>query len=257
MDRLEGQGALQSVGQSMADFDNSAVEFDFQELMFRLLSSWKMVVCLILVFMVGALVVTEYFITPMYQATATIYVLSRRDSAINISDIQLGTSLTADYIKVFKMWEVHEEVISSLNLPYSYSQARKMLSVTNDSGTRMLDIKVTSADPKEAAAMANEYARVASNYIAETMAMDKPNIMSVALEPKNPSSPSRTRNVVIGFLLGAVLGFGIVFIGMLVDDKIKTAADIRRYIGIENLAIVPVQENFGNNANVSRGKSKR
>ena len=69
-----------------------------------------------------------------------IYVLSRRDSAINMSDLQIGTALTSDYIKVFQMWEVHEAVISNLDLPYSYSKMKSMLSVVNASDTRMLDI---------------------------------------------------------------------------------------------------------------------
>ena len=70
--------------------------------------------------------------------------------------------------------EVHEAVISNLNLPYSYSQMKNMLSVVNASDTRMLDITVTSPSPTEAAAIANEYAEVASQYIADTMATDKP-----------------------------------------------------------------------------------
>ena len=72
---------------------------------------------------------TSFFVTPLYSATSTIYVLSRRDSVISMSDLQIGTALTSDYIKVFKMWEVHEEVISNLNLPYSYKQMQQMLTV--------------------------------------------------------------------------------------------------------------------------------
>ena len=116
---------------------------------------------------------------------------------------------------------------------------RKNLSVTNTSNTRMLDITVTSANPDEAAAIANEYAKVASDFIAETMSTDKPNIVSVALVPSNPVSPSMVRNVAIGFLAGVVLAAAIVTIRMLLDDKIKTAEDIRRYTGLVNLAIVP------------------
>lgn len=70
----------------------------------------------------------------------------------------------------------------------------------------MLDITVTSPDPQEAADIANEYAQVASQYIADTMATDKPNIMSVALVPSNPVSPNRTRNIMLGFLLGGYAG---------------------------------------------------
>ena len=217
---------------------------DLLELMYKLLASWKLIVCLALIFGIVAGVYTFYFVTPMYQATSTIYVLSRRDSAINMSDLQIGSELTSDYIKVFTMWEVHDEVITNLDLPYTYSQISSMLSVENATDTRMLDIKITSPNPQEAADIANEYAKVASQYIADTMATDKPNIMSIALVPSNPVSPNKTRNIMLGILLGIVLAAGIVTVQLLIDDKYKTAEDIRKYTGLPTLAVIPIEEDF-------------
>ncbi len=214
---------------------------DLIELMCRLLASWKLIVCVALTFAVLAGVYTFCVVTPLYQATSTIYVLNRRDSAINMSDLQIGLALTEDYIKVFKMWEVHEEVISNLNLPYSYKEMRTMLSVKNEAGTRMLDITFTSPSAEEAAAVANEYAKVGSQYIMDTMSTDKPNIMSVALVPANPETPNKTKNILLGCLLGVMLACGYVTIQMVMDDKYKTAEDIRRYTGLATLATIPLE----------------
>ncbi len=237
--------------------DNAAATIDLVELMYHLLGSWKMLVCLALAFAVAAGVYTSFFVTPLYQATSTIYVLSRRDSAINMSDLQIGTALTSDYIKVFKMWEVHEEVISNLNLSYTYQQMRDMLSIVNENNTRMLDITVTSPSPSEAAAIANEYAKVASQYIADTMATDKPNIMSVALVPANPVSPNKTKNILLGMILGLMLGAGIVVLHMLTNDTYKTAEDIRKYTGLVTLAIVPIENENDSRKNKNGRAVKR
>ena len=246
-------------GASVQQQNENAETIDLVELMYRLLGSWKLLLCLGLAFAITAGVYTSFFVTPMYQATSTIYVLSRRDSAINMSDLQIGTALTSDYIKVFKMWEVHEEVISNLHLPYSYKQMQKMLSIVNDSGTRMLDISFTSASAAEAATVANEYAKVASQYIADTMSTDKPNIMSVALVPSNPVSPNKTKNIMLGFILGLILGAGIVVLQMLTNDTYKTAEDIRKYTGLVTLAVVPIEnENDGRKNNKKKnGRAAR
>ena len=203
------------------------------------------VILIIAVLLAAALamyIYTMFFVTPMYEATSTIYVLSNSDSAINISDLQLGTALTQDYIKVFKMWEVHEGVISNLELPYSYNQMRQMLSVSNDANTRMIDITITLPDAVAAADIANEYARVVSQYIADTMSTDKPNIMSVALIPSNPVSPNKMLNVLIGLISGAMIGGFWIVVKTLINDTYKTAEDISRFTGWTTLAVIPVEE---------------
>lgn len=243
-------------GTEMMPADDVAT-IDLVELMYRLLANWKLIACMALAFALAACLVTACLITPLYKATSTIYVLSRRDTAINMSDLQIGSELTGDYIQVFKMWEVHEEVISNLNLPYTYKQMQDMLSVVNTSGTRMLDITVTSPSAQEAASIANEYAKVASQYIAETMSIDQPSIMSVALVPANPSSPSMTKNVILGFLLGGILAGAIVVVQMLVDDKYKTTEDIRKYVGLATLAVIPLEDGSGMKNQNSARKARR
>ena len=240
-----------ATGQQQSD---DMMTIDLVDLFYRLLASWKLIVCLALVFAIAAGVYTIYFVTPQYRATSIIYVLSP-ESIVNVSSLQLGNALTSDYIKVFDMWEVHEEVISNLNLKYTYSQMRSKLSVTNTTNTRMLDISATSPSPSEAAAIANEYAKVASEYIHETMAIDKPNIMSVALEPTNPISPNRTRNIALGFILGGLAAGGIVIFRYLMDDKLKTPEDIRQYTGLVTLAVVPIEDE--NEMEIKSKKNKK
>ena len=85
----------------------SEVTIDLVELMYRLLGRWKLIVSLAVLVALVVGLYTAFLVTPLYEATSTIYVLSRSDSAINMSDLQIGTALTNDYIKIFKMWEVH------------------------------------------------------------------------------------------------------------------------------------------------------
>ena len=220
----------------------TADTIDLMAILYRLLANWKLILICALLGAALAAIYTFRFVTPLYRATAEIYVVSRKDSAINVSDLQVGTQLTNDYIQIFKTWEVQEQVIANLNLPYSYNKMRSMLSISNPSNTRMLDITVTSPSAKEAAEIANEYARVGSEYISEKMSTDKPNIMSSALVPVNPFSPSKTRNIVLGFILGALVISAVITLRAILDDKYKTTEDIRKYTGLVTLAIVPLED---------------
>ena len=215
---------------------------DLLELFMGLLAHWQLIAATALVGAVLAALYTFFLVTPMYKATATIYVVSRNDSVLNFSDLQVGSELTSDYIKVFEMWEVHEKVISALNLDYTYNQMAEMLSVTNTTDTRMLDITVTDSDPEEAAAIANEYAEVGTKYISEKMKTDEPTLMSSARVAANPFSPSKAKNILLGFALGFVLSCGVVVLRVLLDDTYKSADDIRKYTGMVVLASIPLAE---------------
>lgn len=215
---------------------------DLLELFYALLSKWKQLAAATVACALIAAIGVLFFVTPKYQASSTIYVISQKDSDINMSDLQIGTALTDDYIQVFHMWEVQEKVISNLDLPYTYSQLDKMLSVTNASNTRMVEITVTSESAQEAADIANEYVTVVQDYIAKKMATDKISIMSTALVPTEPVSPNKTKSILLGALLGFVVSAGVIVVITVLDDTYKTAEDIKKYTGLVTMAVIPLEK---------------
>ena len=250
------QERIAPAAQRAAEQDEDTI--DLLELALGLLEHWKLIAVTAVTGAVLMALYTFFLVTPMYKATATIYVVSRNDSVLNFSDLQVGSELTSDYIKVFEMWEVHEKVISNLDLDYTYTNMASMLSVTNTSDTRMLDITVTNPDPEEAAAIANEYANVGAKYISEKMKTDEPTLMSSARVTENPFSPNKAKNILLGFVVGFVLACGVVVVRILLDDTYKTAEDIRKYAGLVVLASVPMAENAQpKEKNVLKRKTQR
>ena len=239
----------------VAPVSEAETEIDLLELFFRLIENWKLILATAIAGAVVMGVVSFFFITPMYEATSKLYILNSSDSAINLSDLQIGSYLTKDYQEVFKTWEVHERVIQNLGLEYTYDQLNKVLSVSNPSDTRILYITAKTADPQLSTAIANEYATVARQYISDMMATDEPNIISIALRPTKPVSPNKTLNVMIGFMMGAFLMAGIITIRFIMDDKVKTADDITKYLDMPTLAIVPVEHGNSEHSSRSSGKS--
>ena len=219
--------------------ENPEIEVDVVELCLRLAEEWKKILAGALI---GMLLMTVYSFSlakPIYEATSKLYVLASSDSAINLSDLQIGSYLTSDYTEVFNTWEVHEIVRQNLGLQYTREELGDMLRIENPSDTRVLNITVSNSDPAEAALLANEYAKVARQYISTTMQTDEPSQFSEALVPKEPVSPRKKLNVALGFILGAMAVCAFLVVTFLMDDKIKTADEIRRYTGLPTLAIVP------------------
>ena len=235
--------------QSDRQADQEILEIDLVELLYRLLEKAKYI---ILAAILGALIAGVYtfqFVTPMYTATSKLYVINANSAAIDLSALQIGTQLASDYKEVFSNWHVHERVIQKLDLPYSYRDLGKMISVSNPQSTRILYIRAQSASPDEAKLLADTYAQVAQEFIAETMSTSRPNIFEEALRPTAPSSPNKTRNIIIGFLLGAVLAMAIVVIQFITDDRIHTEEDITKHLDLPVLGMMPSQS-------AAKGKQK-
>lgn len=236
---------------------NGEMEIDLMELFYRLVEKAKSIVAAALAGMLIFALYSFILATPMYESTCKMYVMSASDSAINLSDLQIGSYLTSDYQEVFDTWEVQEQVLQNLNLDYDYEQLADMLEITNPSDTRILNITVTSKSSQEAAAIANEFAAVAREYISDTMDTDKPSILSKALPAKDPVSPRKLFNCALGFVLGALVMIAIVTVQFLTDDKIKTAEDIRKYADMPTLAVVPTNGESERSGREKNGKSER
>lgn len=226
------------VGQSEESVDG---EVDLVELLYRLIEKWKIIVLACLFGALIAAVCTFYFITPMYTATSKLYVVNAKDSAINLSDLQIGNYLASDYTEVFSNWHVHEMVLQRLGLDYTYSQLAEMVSVENPKDTRILYVNVVSDDPQEAKDMADTYAQVAREFIAVKMDTEQPNIFEEALLPSRPSSPNKSRNIIMGFMIGFILSCSVTVAQFLMDDRLRSADDIEKYVQLPTLGVMPKQ----------------
>lgn len=222
--------------------DDGEIEIDLLGLMYRLLerSVWIALISLAMAVLTG--LYTVYFITPKYSATSGLYVMSRQDSAINLADLQIGSVLTSDYTEVFSNWHVQETVLQRLGLNYTYEELDKMVSLQNPNNTRILYITATSVYPDEAKLLADTYASVAREFIAATMDTQQPSIFMEALRPTKPSSPRLFRNIVIGFAMGFILSCGVVALHFIMDDKVRSADDVEKYLSMPLLGMLPHQK---------------
>lgn len=219
------------------------VEINLMELLFF----YRTRIILILIgFFVGALIaglVTFYLITPKYTATSKVYMVSASsDKIVDLTDLNIGTSLSTDYEELLKVRPILEEVIEEKKLKYTYEQLLGMLSISTITDTRILTITVESTDPEEAKVIANALAYKAEKKLPTLMETSTPHIAEEAVLPKSQSSPSLSKNTLIGGLLGAVVVIGFLTFFYLTDDTLKSAEDVEKAFGIMPLTVIPEGE---------------
>ena len=213
---------------------------DWTSLIFRLLENihWILLAAIAAAVATGLYVKTT--VKPIYQATSKLYIAGS-ESTISLADLQLGSSLATDYQEAFKIWHVHEMVDERLGLDYSYSKLAGMVSVSAPSGSHILYITTKSTDPVEAKLLADTYAEVVQDFIAEKMELRRPQLLEIALLPTRPISPDIKSAMIKAFLFGAFAVAAVVVLLYLLDDKIRTADDVENASGLATLGVIAKQ----------------
>ena len=225
---------------------------------------------IVIVVFAGALIsglITKFAITPKYTATSTMYMVSSSSgSVVDLSDLNIGTSISNDYMELIKTRPIIESVIDDQHLDYTYDEVLGMLNISVLNNTRILKISVTNEDPEIAMRIANDLAVKTEMQIPILMDTPKPSIAEQAVLPETPSSPSLTRNVLLAAVICLVVMLIILTVMYLMDDSVKTAEDVEKYFGVVPLTTIPEgkiegldneEENAGTKGKNNNKKKKR
>ena len=204
---------------------------DLKELFLALKNRWKMIIVVTLVTTIIASVYTFFFTTPMYSAKATIYLKSEGSTTSELlQGLQVGTQLAPDYEVFFKSRPVVKRVIKSENLDVTVEQLNEQVTITNPSSTHMIVVTCTDSDPQRAADIANSYVEYGIDAVREVV-VKEPYIVESAIANEKKVSPSNTKNILMGMLIGLVLSCGYVIAKSLLDDRLNSNDKMERVLG--------------------------
>ena len=200
---------------------------------------------------------SKFVIIPQYKSSSMMYILSKETTLASLADLQIGSQLTNDYQIIVKSRPVLQTVIEQLNLDLTYEQFSKRITINNPSNTRILTITTEDADPQLAKDIVDSIARVASDYIAETMEMIPPKLIEEGTVATTKSSPSVAKNTLMGALIGAILMCGIITVKFIMNDSVTTTEDVENYLGISVLASIPERKYANKEVNDKKDLKKK
>lgn len=235
------------------------IEIDIKEIVFILLSRIWFILLAGITAGLLFLIASKFILTPQYSSTTKIYVLSKenKNNSLTVTDLQVGSQLTKDYVELVKSRTVLTQVISELNLNISTGELAGMISVETPSDSRIINITATNPDAYLAKDIANEVRSVAAEHICNVMDLEAVNVVDEANIPTSPSSPNVLRNTIIGVLFGVLIAVVVIVITYLSDDTIKTPDEVERYMGVSVLSSIPVLESEDNKNKKKKRRKNR
>ncbi|HEM6404694.1 TPA: capsular biosynthesis protein CpsC [Streptococcus suis] len=223
----------------MNNQEMNTIEID---ILLLLKTIWRKKFLIILTALFGAgiaFVYSSFLVTPQFDSTTRIYVVSQNVEAgagLTSQELQAGTYLVKDYKEIILSQDVLTQVATELNLN---ENLKEKVSVSIPVDTRIVSISVRDADPNEAARIANSLRTFAAQKIVEVTKVSDVTTLEEAVPAEEPTTPNIKRNILLGLLAGGVLATALVLVMEVLDDRVKRPQDIEEVMGLTLLGVVP------------------
>nr|AEP02717.1 CpsB [Streptococcus suis] len=223
----------------MNNQEMNTIEID---ILLLLKTIWRKKFLIIITALFGAgiaFVYSSFLVTPPYDSTTRIYVVSQNVEAgagLTNQELQAGTYLVKDYREIILSQDVLTQVATELNLKESL---KEKISVSIPVDTRIVSISVRDADPNEAARIANSLRTFAAQKVVEVTKVSDVTTLEEAVPAEEPTTPNTKRNILLGLLAGGILATGIILAMEVLDDRVKRPQDIEEVMGLTLLGVVP------------------
>ena len=215
---------------------------DLLELFWVLVNRWKII---LLTMLITAMLAGVYYLVgvkPSYQADASIFI-TNNESVITVSDLQLSSELTEDYANIIKSRNVLKQVIKELDLDLDYRGLSKLVSVTNPDNSHIITITVICGDVELCRDIANSLMNIGLDRIYQVVGSSEPTVIDYSeAEAVDEITPALTKYLAIGLLLGLIAACGLICVRYMTDTTLKTEDDLKRYLDIPVLSVVPYYE---------------
>ena len=225
-------------------------EIDLKELFNMFWSKKIQIILIILIFITIGFIYTVQFITPMYDSSTTLVLVSDEslttNTMITATDVSLNSKLVSTYSELIKSKNVLREVMTNLGIQMEEDVLKKYITVSAVEDTELIEITVTNENPDSASIMANEIAKVFTKKVKEIYNINNVQIVDEAEIPTEPSNINHVKDIIMFASIGFVIAIIYVIIANMLDTSIKTAENIEAIHDMPVLASIPMIKHLGN-----------
>ncbi len=216
-------------------------EISLVEIMQVLLKRWKLIIFLPLLAAVIAYGISVYTFTPKYVATSTLIVMPFTEEVEGGGVIRHDVDSTRQVVQSCKELTMSRDsiqrVIGELNLPYSAGELQDNIDI--DVSSDVTEVNVTSTNPERAYEVANHVTGILMEHITETARLENVDLLNPATVPGSPVNEQFNLNIAVAFVLALMVSVALAFLFEHLDNSLKSADDIQKYLGVQVLGVIP------------------
>lgn len=218
--------------------NNEEIEIDLTELFGELKKHWKAVVLSTVILAVVTGLFTMFFIDKKYSSSSSIYLVPKvKDSVVDSSSLNTNDKMVNNYVVLMKGETILTNVAA--NVGVDVSEVKNAINVAAETDTQIIRVTATTTDAGLSKAMVENTINIFFRKMQTTLQIDNMAVVDEAKINEDPVSPSLTKNVLIGALLGLVGSCGVIFVQFILDTRIHNKEQAEQYLGVPVLGVVP------------------
>lgn len=150
--------------------------------------------------------------------------------------------LMKTYAELAKTSDLVTKAVKNAKLDYNQNQIKGVLNnlnVTPSADTQILDLSFKGKNPEEVLkvteAITDEFISESKELIpnGNVQVIQKPQL------PENPVSPNKKLNILIAFVLGLMIGVGIVLLLEYLDNTFKSREELEKTLDLPIIGAIP------------------
>ncbi|MES9775032.1 Wzz/FepE/Etk N-terminal domain-containing protein, partial [Priestia megaterium] len=214
---------------------------NLKELLQSLKKRLLLIIIVTAVFTVLSGIGSYFFLTPIYQSSTQILVnqAKSKNEVYNPNEVQTNLQLINTYNVIIKSPAILDKVIEKENLEMTSGELDKLISVSNEQESQVVNITVQNENPQKSKNIANAISTTFQKEIKSIMNVDNVSILTKA-RVGSMIKPNIILNMAIALIVGLMVGVGIAFLLEYLDKTIKKDKDIEEQLGLPVLGAINI-----------------
>ncbi|MDY4736801.1 YveK family protein [Terrisporobacter sp.] len=205
---------------------------------------WKIIALTTVLATVVSGIFSFFIISPTYEASTKIFIGKEgaESEGYNSSDVSMYQNLIKTYSELIKTKDLVNKAIDNSEYDLSVNSVLNGITVNTLTGTQILQISYQSKSPSIAKNMLESITNEFIIKAEELVPNGNVKILESVELPKNPVAPNKAMNIAIAFILGMMVGFGIVFLLEYLDNTYKNKEQLEKDLDIPVLGVIPMSD---------------
>ena len=205
---------------------------------------WKIIALCTLIATLVSGIFSFFIISPTYEASTKVFI-GKEESSVenyNYNDITMYQKLLKTYSELIKTKDLINRSITNSEYELDVEDVLNNVSVTTVADTQMIQIAYKSTSPNIAKNMleniTNEFITTAQDLVPN----GNVRVLETVELPEEPVAPNKKMNIAIAFILGMMVGIGIVFLLEYLDNTYKNKEQLEKDLDIPVLGVIPMSD---------------